>query len=72
MEKSDIKPVTSSTGRRQFSEENAKTVKTFTPRTAQALTHRRSEATPCLWPATLGRQRFDAQRPFPSITIAMW
>jgi hypothetical protein len=43
-----IRPETSSTGRFQFSDEKAKTVSTPTPRSAQALTQRRSDSTPCL------------------------
>jgi hypothetical protein len=43
-----IKPDTSSGGRSQFSEENANTVNTPIPRSAQALTQRRKAVTPCL------------------------
>jgi len=58
---SSISPDTSSAGRRQFSEENANTVSTFTPRSPQWRTQARSASTPILWPATRGRQRRVAQ-----------
>jgi hypothetical protein len=46
MASSSIRPETSSGGRFQFSEENANTVSTRTPRSEQACTHRRSDSTP--------------------------
>src|SRR5687767_14459607 len=67
-----IRPETSSVGRFQFSDENAKTVRYSMPRSAQASTVRTSASTPCLWPKNRGMQRFLAQRPLPSMTIATW
>src|SRR5512139_1532307 len=67
-----ISPDTSSVGRFQFSEENAKTVRYSMPRSAQACTVRTSASTPCLWPKKRGMKRFLAQRPLPSITMATW
>src|SRR5882672_2796132 len=62
---------TSSAGRRQFSELNANKVRYSMPRSAQHLVIRRTVSTPCLWPATLGRYLFLAQRPLPSMIRAM-
>src|SRR3954452_23967846 len=69
---SSIRPETSSCGRLQFSEENANTVSTFTPSSPQWRTQARKASTPRLCPATRGRKRFVAQRPLPSMTMAMW
>jgi hypothetical protein len=52
---SSIRPDTSSGGRFQFSEENANTVSTRTPRSPQWRTQARNASTPLLWPATRGR-----------------
>ena len=38
----------------------------------KARAQRRSESTPCLWPARRGKNRRVAQRPLPSMTMAMW
>src|SRR5262245_23165134 len=63
---------TSSAGRRQFSELKANKVKNSTPRSAHARTVARTASPPRLWPATRGRKRCFAQRPLPSMMMAMW
>src|ERR1700712_2379161 len=67
-----MRPDTSSSGRFQFSDENANTVRCSTPRLAQALMVLTSASTPCLWPKMRGMKRFLAQRPLPSMTMATW
>ena len=67
---SPSRPDTSSSGRFQFSDENANTVRYSMPRSEQACTQRTSASTPCLWPKKRGMKRFLAQRPLPSITMA--
>src|SRR3954469_4869548 len=67
-----MRPDTSSSGRFQFSDENANTVRCSTPRLAQALMVLTSASTPCLWPKMRGMKRFFAQRPLPSMTMATW
>src|SRR2546428_13100368 len=42
------------------------------PRPGAASTTRRTAYAPARWPAVRGRPRRAAQRPLPSITIAMW
>src|SRR5574343_1458104 len=66
-----IRKLTSSSGRRQFSVENANRVRYSTPSSEQAFTVSRTASRPRLWPATRGRKRFLAQRPLPSIMMAM-
>src|SRR5216683_522910 len=68
--KSCMRNVTSSGGRRQFSLEKAKSVRYSIPRSAHAFTTSRTVSTPLRCPATRGRNRFFAQRPFPSMMIA--
>src|SRR2546421_11401058 len=70
--KSCMSTLTSSAGRRQFSLENAKSVRYSTPRSMHALTTSRTASTPRRCPATRGRKRFFAQRPLPSMMIATW
>ena len=68
--KSSIRIDTSSAGRRQFSLENANSVRNSTPRSRQARTTPRTASTPLRWPATRGSSRCFAQRPLPSMMIA--
>src|SRR5258706_5363513 len=70
--KSCMRNVTSSFGRRQFSLENAKSVRYSTPPRMHAFTISRTASTPRRWPPTRGRKRFFAQRPLPSMMIATW
>src|SRR5262245_51630661 len=67
-----MRPETSSAGRFQFSDENAKTVKYAMPRCAHARTVRTRASTPDLCPKARGISRWLAQRPLPSITMATW
>src|SRR6266508_992409 len=69
--KSCIRIDTSSAGRRQFSLEKAKSVRNSTPRSMHARTVVRTASTPLRWPATRGSMRCFAQRPLPSMMIAM-
>src|SRR5947207_3388827 len=69
--KSCIRIDTSSAGRRQFSLEKAKSVRKSTPRSIHARTVVRTASTPLRWPATRGSMRCFAQRPLPSMMIAM-
>src|SRR5829696_2359605 len=62
---------TSSGGRDQFSVENAKTQTDSTPRSIAASTVRRSAFVPDRCPAATGSLRRLAQRPFPSMMIAI-
>src|SRR5688500_9313121 len=62
---------TSSFGRRQFSLLNAKSVRYSTPCFTHAFTVARTASSPRLCPATRGRKRCFAQRPLPSMMIAM-
>src|SRR5262245_8736053 len=70
--KSCFSTETSSAGRRQFSELNANRVKYSTPRSPQARTVARTASLPRWCPATRGRNRFFAQRPLPSMMMAIW
>src|SRR5207237_1087131 len=65
-----VDPARVDPGRDQFSVENAYTVSERTPRSIAASTVRRSARVPARWPATTGRPRRLAQRPFPSMMIA--
>jgi hypothetical protein len=67
-----ISSETSSSGRRQFSEENANRVRYSTPRSTQASTTPRTASTPLTCPATRGSKRLVAQRPLPSMMMAIW
>src|SRR3989442_225530 len=67
-----IRIVTSSGGRRQFSLENANSVRYSMPRSIAPRTAPRTASTPLRWPATRGRWRARAQRPLPSMMIATW
>src|SRR5438552_10437530 len=65
-----IRIETSSAGRRQFSLENAKSVRNSTPRSTHERTVARNASTPLRCPATRGRRRCLAQRPLPSMMMA--
>src|SRR5574337_1050260 len=67
-----IRALTSSCGRCQFSLEKANRVNTRTPSRRQASTTSRTALRPALWPKLRGRCRALAQRPLPSMTMAMW
>jgi hypothetical protein len=67
-----IRPVTSCWGRRQFSVEKAYSVKYWTPYSTQPSMIVRMFSVPARWPASRGRPRCFAHRPFPSMMIAMW
>jgi hypothetical protein len=62
---------TSSLGRFQFSDEKANTVSTRRRDRTQASTVFASVSTPCRCPAMRGMKRLLAQRPLPSMTMAM-
>src|SRR5690349_10281604 len=62
---------TSTAGRCQFSLENANSVSAPILRRAHSSMHMRTGRTPSLWPAWRGRPRASAQRPLPSMMIAM-
>ena len=66
-----IKKLTSSVGRFQFSVLNAYKVIAFTPNSSAAIAIRFTVLMPSLCPAILGRLRFFAQRPLPSIITAI-
>ena len=68
--KSFISVETSSSGRRQFSELNAKSVRYSTPRSPHACSDARTASTPRVCPNTRGLPRAFAQRPLPSMMIA--
>src|SRR5450755_1081551 len=68
--KSCIRMDTSSAGLRQFSLENANSVRYSTPRSMHARTVARTASTPLRCPATRGSRRCFAQRPLPSMMIA--
>ena len=67
-----IKKLTSACGRRQFSLLKAYTVNALTPSLAQCSTTCLVALTPDWWPELLGMLRFCAQRPLPSMMMAMW
>ena len=69
--KRPIRLPTSSAGRPQFSLEKAKSVSASTSRRAHASTHMRTGLSPARCPAGRGRARAAAQRPLPSMVIAM-
>src|SRR5687767_14432371 len=69
--KSCMRKDTSSGGRRQFSLEKANSVRYSTPRSPHARTVARTDSAPRLCPATRGRKRCFAQRPLPSMMMAM-
>ncbi len=62
---------TSSAGRCQFSLENANSVSASTPRREHSSITSRTALSPALWPAVRVRPRAAAQRPLPSMMIAM-
>ena len=66
-----IKKLTSSVGLFQFSVLKAYKVIAFTPNSSAAIAILLTVLIPSLCPAILGRLRFFAQRPFPSIITAM-
>src|SRR5215471_14884127 len=69
--KSCMRIETSSAGRRQFSLENANSVRYWIRRSTHARTVARTASTPLRWPATRGSRRCFAQRPLPSMMIAI-
>ncbi len=69
--RSAIRVSTSGCGRFQFSTEKAYRVRTWQPSRADVSTTSRTAAIPARWPATRGRLRIRAQRPLPSMMIAM-
>src|SRR3954467_1376787 len=62
----------SPTGRFQFSWLNAKRVSTPTPAWRQPSTTSRTAFIPAWWPSGRGSERPLAQRPFPSMMMAIW
>src|SRR5579863_4756769 len=66
-----INAPTSSGGRCQFSDENANRVRASTPRRRQNSIAARTAFCPALWPKLRGRCRCLAQRPLPSMTMAI-
>ena len=58
-------------GRAQFSLEKANSVSASMSRCEHSSMHRRTGRRPALWPAARGRPRAVAQRPLPSMMIAM-
>src|SRR4051794_31878389 len=62
----------SPTGRFQFSWLNAKRVSTPTPAWRQPSTTSRTAFIPAWWPSGRGSERPLAQRPLPSMMMAMW
>src|SRR3954470_137398 len=62
----------SPTGRFQFSWLNAKRVSTPTPAWRQPSTTSRTAFIPAWWPSGRGSDRPLAQRPFPSMMMAIW
>src|SRR5579863_551225 len=70
--KSSIRRLTSVSGRRQFSLLKVKSVNAPTPRSAQCSMTSRAASRPALCPAWRTRPRAFAQRPLPSMMMAMW
>jgi len=66
-----MSPLTSSGGRRQFSLENANSVRTSIPSSAQWRTVALTGLIPARCPLIRGNARCRAQRPFPSMMMAM-
>ena len=66
-----IRKSTSLSGRFQFSVEKAYNVRTLTPRLLATLVIFFTVSIPCLCPAIRGKCLFLAQRPFPSMIIAI-
>ena len=62
---------TSSAGRPQFSLEKANSVSAPMPRCVHSSTHMRTGFSPALWPAPRVSPRAAAQRPLPSMVMAM-
>src|SRR5690606_23418611 len=67
-----ISAPTSSSGRPQFSLENANRVSAPMPRSRQKSTVRSAARAPARWPTTRGRRRRCAQRPLPSMMTPRW
>jgi len=61
----------SNRGRFQFSTENAYNVRASRCSRAHVSTVSRTDAMPARWPSTRGEPRWRAQRPLPSMMIAM-
>src|SRR5262245_24883393 len=59
-------------GRVQFSDEKLNSVRWAMPSSSAASTVRLTLSTPRRWPSTRGRPRSAAQRPLPSMMMAMW
>src|SRR5512147_1390516 len=69
--KNRIRALTSCAGRFQLSEEKANSVRAVTPCAGAASMTRRTAVAPTRWPAVRSRPRRSAQRPFPSMMIAV-
>src|SRR4051812_35435283 len=67
-----IRKRTSSSGRRQFSVENAYTVIHLSPSSRPPSTVSKRASSPAAWPSVRFRPRCCAQRPLPSMTMATW
>src|SRR3546814_525665 len=67
-----ISAPTSSSGRPQFSLENANSVSAEIPRSRQKSMHRLTARAPARWPIIRGRRRRAAHRPLPSMMTARW
>src|SRR5690606_35679745 len=67
-----ISAPTSSSGRPQFSLENANRVRAPMPLSRQKSMHRLTARAPARWPMARGRWRCWAQRPLPSMITARW
>jgi hypothetical protein len=65
-----ISPSTSAFGRAQFSVENENTVSSRTPRSTASRSRAFTTSAPAWCPASTGRPRSCAQRPFPSVMMA--
>src|SRR4249919_1931032 len=65
-----IRAPTSSSGRPQFSLENANSVSASMPWSRQKSMHRFTARAPARWPMARGRRRCCAQRPLPSMMTA--
>ena len=63
---------TSSIGRSQFCEENAYSVSASMPSSRAARVTSRTESAPLRCPSIRGRPRRFAQRPLPSMMMAIW
>ena len=67
-----LAPATEGTGRRRVSKMLGLTAVALITVMHAALAVRRKASTPCLWPAVRGNPLAAAQRPLPSMIMAMW